>query len=331
MSQSRPVLLSHTPTSVMNPVIQQILERYFEVKEYCNDQQYDPVSTLVVAPMRDAEEWTHRLHKQGFRIVIDNLWEATDRYQAFQCNQQWDVARTHIMQTPNWFWYFESLSLAAQRFQYTPAPTYQHLALMPMRRETHHRTRLYDAMQPWLHDCYWSYLAKEHHYLPNDQDINDASAQRYVNIDWYNHTCFSVVAETYDDNVIYQQFDELSMRYQGPWPFVTEKTFKPIQYQHPFMVYGQRNILKFLHDLGFETFENLFDESYDTVRSSHPNVPQDNKLKIIMNNIKNFEKKPRDLLTQQKIQHNHNHFNNMSLVESRVIKEIIDPLLEFLQ
>ena len=48
------------------------------------------------------------------------------------------------------------------------------------------------------------------------------------------------------------------------------------------------------------------------------------------NNVKNFKKGPRDPLTQQKIQHNHAHFTDMALVESKFVKEIINPLLEFL-
>ena len=91
--------------------------------------------------------------------------------------------------------------------------------------------------------------------------------------------------------------------------------------------------MKFLKDLGFETFDNLFDESYDPINSQHilgDNNTHDKKLKIIIDNVKNFKKGPRDPLTQQKIQHNHAHFTDMALVESKFVKEIINPLLEFL-
>jgi len=60
------------------------------------------------------------------------------------------------------------------------------------------------------------------------------------------------------------------------------------------------------------------------------NVHSDAKLKIIINNVKHFEKQPRDHLTQQKIQHNHAHFSNRALVESRFVEEIIEPILEFI-
>jgi hypothetical protein len=329
---TRPLLLSHAPASPMNPVVRHLFEKYFDIEEYRQDQQYDPTSTLIVVPNWKAEPWCQQLHQQGFRVAIDNLWETTNRYQAWKSNQHWDHARLHIMQNPNWFWYHESLRLKYIGFSYQPDPTHDHLALVQMRRQLSHRDRLHQALLPWLGDCYWSYLELGYHCLPGDADINDWGTQRYVNTNWYDHTCFSMVAETHDDYASHQQFGELQMPYQGPWPFVTEKTFKPIQYQHPFMVYGQKNTLKFLHNLGFETFENLFDESYDIIDSGQVNGhDHDLKLGIIVNNVKNFTKGPRDTLTQQKIQHNHAHFSNMAMIESRFAKEIVEPLLEFLQ
>ena len=45
--------------------------------------------------------------------------------------------------------------------------------------------------------------------------------------------------------------------------FLTEKTFKPIAYGIPFMVNGTQHHLKGIKSLGYETFPELFDESYD--------------------------------------------------------------------
>jgi len=321
----KPLILSHQTTAAIRPETRYIFEKYFDVEEYQSDRQYDPASTLVVVPNWNAQPWCHKLYTQGFRMVIDNLWEIPNAWKKDQQYNSWDVNRVHVMHTPNWFWYYESTRLVYARFNHTFAPTYAHLALMPMRLRKNHRTNLYYAMKPWLHDCYWSYHGLKHHYLPGDIDINDWSSQRYVNTQWYENTCFSMVAESRCDTC------ENCTDYRHPWPFVTEKTFKPIQYQHPFMIYGQKGTLKFLHDLGFETFENIFDESYDSIDSSNvTSRDTDPKLKIIINNVENFTKGPRDALTQQKIQHNHAHFSNMALVESRFVQEIIDPILEFL-
>jgi hypothetical protein len=71
----------------------------------------------------------------------------------------------------------------------------------------------------------------------------------------YYTDCFaSIVTETYIDT----NWD----------PFFTEKTFKPIAYGHPFLVHSSAGALQSLRNLGFETFPEVFDESYDLVESA---------------------------------------------------------------
>ena len=67
--------------------------------------------------------------------------------------------------------------------------------------------------------------------------------------------CFChVVTETvYDDNRIH----------------ITEKTFKPIVLQQPFLIVGNRGALKYLRDYGFQTFGDLWDEDYDDLDHEH--------------------------------------------------------------
>ncbi len=67
--------------------------------------------------------------------------------------------------------------------------------------------------------------------------------------------CFGhVVTETvYDDTRIH----------------ITEKTFKPIVLQQPFLIVGNRGALKYLRDYGFRTFGDLWDEGYDDLDHEH--------------------------------------------------------------
>lgn len=44
---------------------------------------------------------------------------------------------------------------------------------------------------------------------------------------------------------------------------ITEKTYKPILYKQPFIILAAPNFLKHLRQLGFKTFEEVWDESYD--------------------------------------------------------------------
>ena len=51
--------------------------------------------------------------------------------------------------------------------------------------------------------------------------------------------------------------------------FVTEKTYRSINYCRPFVVNGDRGTLRYLKDMGFRTFDKFWDESYDDANSDH--------------------------------------------------------------
>jgi hypothetical protein len=84
-------------------------------------------------------------------------------------------------------------------------------------------------------------------------------------------TYFSVVSETSADD---------------RWCFITEKTVRPMIYFHPFIVWGNPGTLKTLKDLGFETFPEFFDESYDSVKNS------ESRMKMILNDVKRLCEMP---------------------------------------
>ena len=46
---------------------------------------------------------------------------------------------------------------------------------------------------------------------------------------------------------------------------LTEKTLKPIMYKQPFIVLGPKDSLKYIRNMGFKTFNDIWDESYDTI------------------------------------------------------------------
>jgi hypothetical protein len=47
---------------------------------------------------------------------------------------------------------------------------------------------------------------------------------------------------------------------------LTEKSFKPGKEMHPFIIAGVSGALKGMHDLGFKTFGEFWDESYDDIK-----------------------------------------------------------------
>jgi hypothetical protein len=67
----------------------------------------------------------------------------------------------------------------------------------------------------------------------------------------YINSYFSIVTET----LFYQ-----------PGNYISEKTWKPIQHLHPFVIVGRPGTLKYLKQIGFETFSDFWDESYDHIQ-----------------------------------------------------------------
>jgi len=70
--------------------------------------------------------------------------------------------------------------------------------------------------------------------------------------------------------------------------FITEKCVRPMIYFHPFIIYGNPFLLKHLRELGFETFPEFFDESYDE------EIDKVKRRKLIVSNVKRLCDKPLD-------------------------------------
>ena len=64
-------------------------------------------------------------------------------------------------------------------------------------------------------------------------------------------TYFSVVSETN----FYRDY--------GPGLFLSEKVFKPVSRRHPFLVLGRPHTIKKFNELGYRSFSDIIDESYD--------------------------------------------------------------------
>jgi hypothetical protein len=123
-------------------------------------------------------------------------------------------------------------------------------------------------------------------------------------------TYFSVVSETSADD---------------RWCFITEKTVRPMIYFHPFIIWGNPGTLKTLKDLGFETFPEFFDESYDSVKNSEL------RMKMILNDVKRLCEIPIEQMHElyqsviPKLIHNRN-----LLIEMYKRKEVYTKVLETL-
>lgn len=76
--------------------------------------------------------------------------------------------------------------------------------------------------------------------------------------EYYANTYFSIVSET--NFYLLEDHPYLEC---APGLFASEKTFKPIKMQHPFILLNRPHSLDMMHRIGYETFDGIIDESYD--------------------------------------------------------------------
>jgi hypothetical protein len=96
-------------------------------------------------------------------------------------------------------------------------------------------------------------LEQAYQKLPYEIDNFFGNDWSVGNIDFYEKSFCSFVNETYID--------------ENHNVFFTEKTMKPLAYGHPMLLFSSAGALTELKKLGFETFNSIFDESYDDIES----------------------------------------------------------------
>lgn len=90
-----------------------------------------------------------------------------------------------------------------------------------------------------------SFVTEENAWQPNDRILR-----------YYNQTDISVITETHFFLNGIKKHDLM----------FTEKVFRPILLGHPFIVLSVPGYLEGLKQLGYRTFGNVFDESYDSIK-----------------------------------------------------------------
>jgi hypothetical protein len=76
------------------------------------------------------------------------------------------------------------------------------------------------------------------------QDFDDATRP------FYQNSLVSIVTET---------------NYNSQYVTLTEKSFKPSKEKHPFIIVGAAGTLQAFRDMGFKTFSEFWNESYDNI------------------------------------------------------------------
>lgn len=337
-------------TDLNSSYIEWVLREHVELLVYVDGTRYDPATDILVISRPENYNTDNLLEflDQGFKLLIVNLWEARPFVLAkdfvdyldnilviLGCKQPFKYGWKNILSVPNWFWYNESLWYTCDKnFQYQnyiPKRTNKKLFFMPINRTKEFRDRIIERLGEFLDNSIYSYAQKFNNGIHlKTRDINPVAKlawDRQFEEEWYNDTYFSVVVETACGQSDPKNEGEgiLSNDKVPCELFVTEKTFKPIAHQHPFLICGMKNTLSYVKNIGFETYDHIFDESYDQLDFF------DDRLEKVYNNIRNFNtSKYLDPLTEQKIRHNYNRFYDRSAVLAGVNQDLIEPMLEWI-
>jgi hypothetical protein len=224
-----------------------------------------------------------------------------------------------IAATPYWFWISDQQNFLDYGYDcYVPAPQHQYKFFMQMNLQRPERDQLFDQIQPIRHLGLCSYRDRGVH-LPSDQDTG-TNWQRYMNWDWVNAASITLVVESCLDD--HKATGVSITRNNNKW--ITEKTYKPMAYGHAFLLAGVRGNLAHVREQGFETFPELWDESYDDVPHIIRRVAH--MIKIIQQFDPESLNQPQ---VQQKIRHNRERFFDRKLTAQLQKQTIIDPVLRF--
>jgi hypothetical protein len=319
------------PSIGVAPYMQAILAADFDLVPFTPGMAAvnSAVLTVYQTAESEARPWYHALEQMGCRIIVDHLLDSDVHSGSTSTN------RHLTLRNGCWMWYSTSLRYTRAGFdQYRPQRCVDRDFLMMMNKQRPHRDLVLEQLAPLLNTALYSYVDRGIDIAESDsrQSHRDLHWYDYFNPAWYDRTGFSVVVESWMRSDAYfanpgdpepNALVRLRPNYRTE---VSEKIFKPLAFQHPFIVYGSEGTLRYLQALGFETFDNLWDESYDSVTSDSARF--DAVTRTVMSAV--AQPLLLDPLTQQKLQHNAKRFWDQTLVTDLVRQEIIHDILEFL-
>jgi len=270
----------------------------------------------------DLKRRLHNLSNVGFKFILANPWESKENVNA-QNPYQKDLQSFKFLSwfgVHDWFWFLMYHKHKDKKYNFDHSNKKYDFLYLNKQSRTHRKT-LFDALQkeslldrslisfldtpyniklnpsyelPWVD-------ASNYPQYGSDQDIYEPQ---------FNDCAFNLVSETNDNN-----HDV----------FITEKLWKPVIAQQIFVVHGNFGYLKKLREMGFCTFDSVFDESYDQEPDPDKRI---DKIVSLCRYLRTVDKSKIYRETQSIRQHNYNKFfDNTAL--SDAVNETVLGFLKF--
>jgi hypothetical protein len=107
------------------------------------------------------------------------------------------------------------------------------------------------------------------------------------------------------DSLIYVPTETV---YFGRRTHITEKTFKAIALEMPFVLVAPAGSLAYLREYGFQTFAGILDESYDEETDDIARIEKVTRLLKDLDNLSPHERQQIHRACLPRVEHNYNHF-----------------------
>lgn len=289
--------------------------------------------------------------EQGYRVIYDyknehwikkpdlsqtevtGAWAVVDLLGKFPKQHLWlhlgsypgSIPNLNVKPVPAWYWI-----LTATHWSQPPdapirsfeKPQYKILCMMNQIRPW--RDQVWTALDQFDGQVMRSYVERGF-LLPHDAALKTRN-QYHLNANWFNNTAMSLVCEstvsTATDEWGYEQETALT---NPVGAFLSEKTFKAMAMAHPYMLIACPGCLQVAEQLGFETFADLWDQSYDNIENF------DQRLHAIVEQLKAFDiNQLQQPMIQQKLLHNQQRLFDPVVIQSMIKNQILDPIEEFL-
>jgi len=96
--------------------------------------------------------------------------------------------------------------------------------------------------------------------------------------------------------------------YFGRRTHITEKTFKAIALEMPFVLVAPAGSLEYIREYGFQTFAGIFDESYDIETDDTKRIEKVVQLLNDLDSLSDRERQQIHRACLPVVEHNYNHF-----------------------
>jgi hypothetical protein len=150
------------------------------------------------------------------------------------------------------------------------------------------------------------------------QDISDVLSnadlpRTFIGEDTQNMTsCWLTNFAEAADSLVYVPTETV---YFGKRQHLTEKTFKAIALEMPFILVAPAGSLEYLREYGFKTFSSIFDESYDLETDD---IVRIERVTTLLKELDTLSVKERNQIHQAClpiVEHNYNHFYRGGLTD----------------